>query len=62
VGIRVLWHAFWIFLQRAFADRSTVVYKLARASGELATAIPETGRTIVGAGVSTCAPIVGLAR
>ncbi len=47
---------FWIFLQRA-ADPATVVYRVDAATGELTTSIPNTGKTIVGAGVSTCAPV-----
>ena len=47
---------FWIFLKRD-VDSSTIVWRL-RANGKLIKAIPDTGRTIVGAGVSTCAPIM----
>jgi hypothetical protein len=48
---------FWIFLERK-SDTSTVVYDMDASDGSLTTAIPSTGRTIVGAGVSTCAPVV----
>ena len=47
---------FWIFLKRS-NDNSTKVYHLKSADGSITTAIANTGRTIVGAGVSTCAPI-----
>ncbi|MSP60010.1 MAG: hypothetical protein EXR72_06650 [Myxococcales bacterium] len=46
---------FWIFLQR-IGDQSTQVHHLA-ANGTLTTPLPNTGRVIVGAGVSTCAPV-----
>jgi hypothetical protein len=52
---------FYIFLKRA-TDASTIVYHVTRATG-----MPDPqpfddtpGHTIVGAGVSTCAPIVGV--
>ena len=45
---------FWIFLETA-NDTSTNVWQL-KAAGGVVKAIPDTGRTIVGAGVSTCAP------
>jgi len=48
---------FWIFLQRYNIDLSTNVWHLATATGTLTEALPNTGRNIVGAGVSTCAPI-----
>jgi hypothetical protein len=46
---------FWIFLMRG-AETSTTVYRM-KSDGSVATVLPNTGRTIVGAGVSTCAPI-----
>jgi hypothetical protein len=46
---------FWIFLQRD-TDDSTIVWHLKTSSGLATKAIPDTGRVIVGAGVSTCAP------
>jgi hypothetical protein len=46
---------FWIFLQRS-TDPSTVVYRLKAADGSVTTVLPSSGRHIVGAGVSTCAP------
>jgi hypothetical protein len=48
---------FWIFLKRG-TDPSTSVYKVHGQDGSFSTALYDTGRTIVGAGVSTCAPIV----
>jgi hypothetical protein len=47
---------FWIFLQRS-QDTSTTVYRFVTATQTLSTVIANTGRTIVGAGVSTCAPL-----
>ncbi len=46
--------SFWIFLQRQGED-STSVYNVTR-DGMFSTALSNTGRHIVGAGVSTCAP------
>ena len=46
---------FWIFLKRGL-DQSTHVYHLESANGKLTDVIPNTGYTIVGAGVSICAP------
>jgi hypothetical protein len=46
---------FWIFLKRA-TDSSTQVHHV-KPDGTLTTPLPSTNRTIVGAGVSTCAPI-----
>ena len=46
---------FWIFLKRGL-DLSTHVYHLVAANGQLTDVIPNTGYTIVGAGVSICAP------
>ena len=48
---------FFIFLQRA-TDSSTVVWKMNGTTGVLTSAVADTGRTIVGAGVSTCAPVL----
>lgn len=47
---------YWVFLKR-MGEASTQVYRV-KADGTLSTAVPNTGRTIVGAGVSTCAPDV----
>ncbi|MHB1844395.1 MAG: hypothetical protein ACYCWW_06110 [Deltaproteobacteria bacterium] len=48
--------AFWIFLQRN-SDPATVVYEVQRSDGGIQTAVPNAQREIVGAGVSTCAPL-----
>ncbi|MBK7863483.1 MAG: hypothetical protein IPJ65_33755 [Archangiaceae bacterium] len=48
--------SFWIFLKRD-SDQSTKVYEMKAGTGVITTALGSTGRTIVGAGVSTCAPI-----
>jgi hypothetical protein len=53
--------AFWIFLHR-INEPSTSVYRVDAQTGMLETKLSNTGRRIVGAGVSTCAPIVGIAR
>jgi hypothetical protein len=47
---------FWIFLKKT-GDASTRVYHMKSSDGSVTVAVPNTGRTIVGAGVSTCAPI-----
>ena len=52
--------AFWgaryyIFLQGQL-DTSTQVYRFDPATGATERLVPNTGRRIVGAGVSTCAP------
>jgi hypothetical protein len=53
---------FWIFLKTQ-SDSATKVYHVLRSNGQLAgSPLPTSGRTIVGAGVSTCAPIVGIHR
>lgn len=49
---------FWIFLARGSLDPKTSVYRVKGSDGSLSTAIENTGRRIVGAGVSTCAPVV----
>jgi hypothetical protein len=48
---------FWVFLIKN-AEPSTTVYQIDGATGVIEGTTPTTGRTIVGAGVSTCAPIV----
>lgn len=48
---------FWIFLKR-MGDPSTIVYRMNGSTGAVTTPIPNSGRNIVGAGVSTCAPIM----
>jgi hypothetical protein len=47
--------AFYVFYESAL-DTSTNVYKVDAASGAVETYIAATGKRIVGAGVSTCAP------
>jgi hypothetical protein len=48
---------YWVFLIKN-AEPSTTVYQIDGATGAIVGTTPTTGRTIVGAGVSTCAPIV----
>lgn len=48
---------FWIFLQKDL-ETSTTVYQIDGTTGSMKGSTPAPGRTIVGAGVSTCAPIV----
>jgi hypothetical protein len=47
--------AFYVFYESAL-DASTNVYKVDADSGDVELYIPESGKRIVGAGVSTCAP------
>lgn len=47
---------FFVFLERS-TDASTRVWRVNGTTGALTQAIADTGRAIVGAGVSTCAPI-----
>lgn len=47
---------FWVFLERQ-NDASTSVYEIRADTGALTVAVPDSGRHIVGAGVSTCAPV-----
>ena len=46
---------FWVFLKRN-TDSSTSVYQVKGSDGSVSTPLPNTGRKVVGAGVSTCAP------
>lgn len=48
---------FWIFLMTD-ADSATTVYQVDGTNGSIKGATPTNTRTIVGAGVSTCAPTV----
>lgn len=48
---------FWVFLQKG-TETSTTVYQVDAASGMVKGSTPAPGRSIVGAGVSTCAPTV----
>jgi hypothetical protein len=52
---------FWIFLHR-INEASTSVYRVDAMTGAFETKLSNTGRRIVGAGVSTCAPVVGIQR
>jgi hypothetical protein len=47
---------FWVFHMRT-SDQDTTVYRVDGTTGEMTTALSGTGRRIVGAGVSTCAPV-----
>ena len=48
---------FWVFLMKG-TELSTTVYQVDGASGQIKGMTYATNRTIVGAGVSTCAPTV----
>jgi hypothetical protein len=48
---------YWVFLIRS-GEPSTNVYQVDGMTGAIKSTTPTTGRTIVGAGVSTCAPTV----
>lgn len=48
---------YWVFLIKP-GDGSTKVYQIDGMAGGIKTITPTTGRTIVGAGVSTCAPTI----
>ena len=48
---------FWVFLIKN-GEPSTTVYQVDGMTGTIVSTTPTTGRTIVGAGVSTCAPVV----
>jgi hypothetical protein len=48
---------FWIFLERD-TESSTTVYQIDGTNGTIKGMTPASGREIVGAGVSTCAPVV----
>ncbi len=47
---------FYIFYQED-SDPSTNVWRLDPADGSITEVLPDTGHSIVGAGVSTCAPV-----
>jgi len=47
---------FWIF-HRANVLEHTKIYQVKRADGSMTKAMDDSGYNIVGAGVSTCAPI-----
>jgi hypothetical protein len=48
---------FWVFLERS-TDSATTVYQVDGANGTIKGMTPTNTRQIVGAGVSTCAPVV----
>jgi hypothetical protein len=48
---------YWVFLIKN-SEPSTTVYQVDGTTGMITSTTPTTGRTIVGAGVSTCAPVV----
>lgn len=48
---------FWVFLMKDL-ESSTTVYQVDSATGVVKGSTPAPGRTIVGAGVSTCAPTI----
>ena len=48
---------YWVFLIKN-GEPSTTVYQIGGTTGQLKGTTPTTGRTIVGAGVSTCAPVI----
>jgi len=48
---------FWIFLQR-LGEGSTKVYQIDGLTGAIESTTTASGRNIVGAGVSTCAPVI----
>jgi hypothetical protein len=48
---------FWVFLIK-MGEPSTTVYQVDGTNGTIKGTTPTTARTIVGAGVSTCAPTV----
>lgn len=48
---------YWVFLQRN-AETSTTVYQVNGGTGTITSMTPAPGHTVVGAGVSTCAPLV----
>ena len=48
---------FWVFLRKG-SETATTVYQVNGMTGGITGMMLATGRTIVGAGVSTCAPVV----
>jgi hypothetical protein len=48
---------YWVFLQRT-GETSSTVYEVDGTNGNIKSTTPAPGRSIVGAGVSTCAPTV----
>lgn len=48
---------FWVFLMKG-TETSTTIYQYDSATGAMKSSKAAPGRTIVGAGVSTCAPVI----
>lgn len=48
---------YWVFLQRN-AETNTTVYQVDGTTGAITSMTPAIGHTVVGAGVSTCAPVI----
>lgn len=48
---------YWVFLAKDF-DFNSTVYQISGMDGSIKSTTPAPGRNIVGAGVSTCAPVV----
>ena len=48
---------YWVFLQRN-AETNTTVYQVDGTTGAITSMTPAAGHTVVGAGVSTCAPVI----
>jgi hypothetical protein len=48
---------YWVFLQRNM-ETNTTVYQVDGMNGTIKSMTPATGHTVVGAGVSTCAPVI----
>ena len=51
-----LWGGYAYIFYKTFSDSSTNVYRISLDGGDLETVVSNSGRYIVGAGVSTCAP------
>jgi hypothetical protein len=49
---------FWVFLMKGNTETSTTIYQYDAATGMPKGSKAAPGRTIVGAGVSTCAPVI----
>ncbi|MGE0547188.1 MAG: hypothetical protein AB7O24_28260 [Kofleriaceae bacterium] len=62
-GVRTSWAFafwggdFWVFLRRS-TETETTIYQVDGVTGAIESMTPGDGRSIVGAGVSTCAPIL----
>jgi len=50
---------YWVFLLKN-GESATTIYQVSGSTGAITSTTPTAGRTIVGAGVSTCAPVVVL--